>query len=176
MKMQFIPVKAVTAGERIGSIQCTQRFLRKRTMEHLRALNGVHNVRRIAWDIIYFETDEGIKAEDVLEAVHAVLPVFAAEMGLRPKWLIRNVWLLWGITFGICHLLDTVEYYLDGGTSIITGHWLAGLVVVGISLWNYSSQRRHCERREAFIREQCAGQLREHLKKEAASGGRNNDD
>lgn len=176
MKMQFIPVKAVTAGERIGSIQCTHRFLRTRMMEHLRALNGVHDVKRIAWDIIYFETDEGINAKDVLEAVHTVLPVFAAEMDLRPKWLIRNFWLLWGIAFGICHLLDTVEYYLDGGTSIITGHWLAGLVVVGISLWNYSFQRRHYEHREAFIREQCVEQLKEHLKKEAENGRKNNDD
>ena len=176
MKMQFIPVKAVTAGERVGSIQCTNRFLRMRMMEHLRALNGVHDVKRIAWDIIYFETDEGLNSKDVLKAVHAVLPVFVAEMDLRPKWLIRNFWLLWGITFGICHILDTIEYYMDGGMSIISGHWLAGLFVVGVSLINYAFQRRYYERREAIIREQCVAQLKKHLEKEAKNGRENNDD
>ena len=66
-----------------------------------------------------------------------VLPIFAAEMAIYPSWLIRNFWILYAIAFGTCHLLNTVEYYLDGGTSIITGHWLAGLAVVGISLANY---------------------------------------
>lgn len=163
MKMEFIPVKAVTAGEHIGSLQCTNRFLRTRMMEHLRALKGVHGVRRIAWDIIYFETDDGVNANDVLEAVHVVLPAFAAEMNIRPGWFVRNFWLLWGIAFGTCHLLDTVEYYLDGGTSLITGHWLAGLTIVGISLWNYSFQRRHYERRAEIVRTQCAEQIKEQM-------------
>ena len=169
MRIQVVHVKAATEGDHVGTLQCLNGFIRKRIMEHLEKLEGVQNVKRIAWDIVYFETKDGFKAEDVLEAVHMIVPVFAAEMNFRPKWLIRNFWLLWGITFGICHLLDTVEYYLDGGTSIITGHWLAGLVVVGISLWNYSFQRRHYERREAFIREQCVEQLKEHLKKEAGN-------
>ncbi len=169
MHIQLVHIKAATAGEHIGTLQCLNGFVRKRIMEHLEKLEGVQNVKRIAWDIVYFETKDGFKAEDVLEAVHMIVPIFAAEMNFRPKWLIRNFWLLWGIAFGICHLLDTVEYYLDGGTSIITGHWLAGLVVVGISLWNYSFQRRHYERREAFIREQCVEQLKEHLKKEAGN-------
>jgi len=176
MRVELVHIKAATAGERIGTLQCLNGFIRKRIMAHLEKLEGVQNVKRIAWGIVYFETKDGFKAEDVLEAVHTIVPVFAAEMNFRPKWLIRNFWLLWGITFGICHLLDTVEYYLDGGTSIITGHWLAGLVVVGISLWNYSFQRRYYERRGAFIREQCVEQLKEHLKKEAENGSRNNDD
>ena len=115
MQIQLVHIKAATAGERIGTLQCLNGFIRKRIMEHLEKLEGVQNVKRIAWDIVYFETKDGFKAEDVLEAVHMIVPVFAAEMNFRPKWLIRNFWLLWGIAFGICHLLDTVEYYLDGG-------------------------------------------------------------
>ena len=167
MRIQLVHIKAATEGDHVGTLQCLNGFIRKRIMEHLGKLEGVQNVKRIAWDIVYFETKDGIKAQDVLEAVHVVLPVFAAEMDIYPGWLIRNFWILWAIAFGTCHLLDTVEYYLDGGTSIITGHWLAGLSVVGISLANYVFQRRRYEFRAEFVRKQCAEQLKKHLEKEA---------
>lgn len=175
MRIQLVHIKAATEGDHVGTLQCLNGFIRKRIMEHLGKLEGVQNVKRIAWDIVYFETKDGIKAQDILEAVHVVLPIFAAEMDVYPSWLIRNFWILWAIAFGICHLLDTVEYYLDGGTSIITGHWLAGLAVVGISLANYVFQRKRYEYRAEFIRKQCAAQLKEHLKKEAENGSTNND-
>lgn len=175
MRTQLVHVKVTTEGDRIGSLQCLNGFIRKRIMEHLEKLEGVQTVKHL-WGTVFFETKDGVKAKDVLEAVHVVLPIFAAEMNFRPKWLVRNFWLLWGITFGICHMLDTVEYYLDGGTSIITGHWLAGLVIVGISLANYVFQRKRYEYRAAIIREQCVEQLKEHLKKEAENGSRNNND
>lgn len=175
MRIQLVHVKAATEGDHVGTLQCLNGFIRKRIMEHLGKLEGVQNVKRIAWDIVYFETKDGVKAQNVLEAVHVVLPIFAAEMDIYPSWLIRNFWILWAIEFGICHLLDTIEYYLDGGTSIITGHWLAGLAVVGISLANYVFQRRRYEWRAEFVRKQCAAQLKKHLEKEAGNGGTNND-
>ena len=175
MRIQLVHVKAATEGDHVGTLQCLNGFIRKRIMEHLGKLEGVQNVKRIAWDIVYFETKDDIKAQNILEAVHVVLPIFAAEMDIYPSWLIRNFWILWAIALGICHLLDTIEYYLDGGTSIITGHWLAGLAVVGISLASYVFQRRRYEWRAEFVRKQCAEQLKKHLEKEAENGSTNND-
>lgn len=175
MRIQLIHVKVATEGEHVGSLQCLNGFIRTRIMEHLEKLESVQNVKRLTWDIVYFETKDGVKAQNVLEAVHAVLPIFAAEMAVYPSWLIRNFWILWGIAFGICHILDTIEYYMDGGTSIISGHWLAGLFVVGVSLINYTFQRRRYEQRAASICEECVAQLKKHLEKEAENGSRNND-
>lgn len=175
MRIRLVHIKAGTEGEHVGTLQCLNGFIRKRIMAHLEKLEGVQNVKRIAWDIVYFETKEGIKAQDVLDGVRVVLPIFAAEMDVYPGWLIRNFWILWAIAFGICHILDTIEYYMDGGTAIISGHWLAGLGVVGVSLIGYTFQRRGYEYRAAFIRKQCMEQLKEHLKKEAGNGGTNND-
>ena len=175
MRFQLVHVKAATEGDHVGTLQCLNGFIRKRIMEHLGKLEGVQNVKHIAWNIVYFETKDGIKAQNVLEAVHVVLPIFAAEMDIYPSWLIRNFWILWAIALGICHLLDTVEYYLDGGTSIITGHWLAGLAVVGISLVNYVFQRRRYELRAEFVRKEYTEQLKKVLEKEAGNGGTNND-
>lgn len=176
MRIQLVHIKAATEGEHVGTLQCLNCFLRKRIMEHLEKLEGIQNVRRISWDIVYFETRDGTKAQDVLDAVHVVLPIFMAEMDIYPGWLIRNFWILWAIAFGTCHILDTIEYYMDGGTSIISGHWLAGLVIVGVSLINYAFQRRRYEYRTAFIRRQCVAQIEKHLKKEAGNGSKNNDD
>lgn len=167
MRFQLVHVKAVTEGDHVGTLQCLNGFIRKRIMEHLGKLEGVQNVKHIAWNIVYFETKDGIKAQNVLEAVHVALPIFAAEMDIYPSWLIRNFWILWAIAFGTCHLLDTVEYYLDGGTSIITGHWLAGLAVVGISLATYMFQRKRYECRAEFVRKQYVAQLKKHLEKDA---------
>lgn len=167
MRFQLVHVKAATEGDHVGTLQCLNGFIRKRIMEHLGKLEGVQNVKHIAWNIVYFETKDGIKAQNVLEAVHVVLPIFAAEMAIYPSWLIRNFWILYAIAFGTCHLLNTVEYYLDGGTSIITGHWLAGLAVVGISLANYMFQRKRYECRAEFVRKQYVAQLKKHLEKDA---------
>ena len=170
MRIQLVHIKAVTEGEHVGTLQCLNGFIRKRIMEHLEKLEGVQNVRRVAWDIVYFETKDGIKAQDVLDAVHVVVPIFAAEMGIYPRWLVRNFWILWAITFGTCHILDTIEYYMDGGTPIISGPWLAGLVIVCVALINYAFQRRRYEYRAAFIRRQCVAQLEKHLNTQKQGG------
>ena len=165
MKVRFIPIKAVTAGERVGSLQCTNSFLRMRVMEHLRELNGVHDVKRIAWDIIYFETDEGIKARDVLEAVHMVMPVFAAEMDFRRPWLIRNFWLLWAAAFGICHFTDMADAFISGDIWQIPRSWLAGLLIIAISFVNHCHFRWRHERDMVHIRQECVSRVKEYLKR-----------
>ena len=80
MRIQLVHIKAVTEGEHVGTLQCLNGFIRKRIMEHLEKLEGVQNVRRVAWDIVYFETKDGIKAQDVLDDTNST-PVLSEENG-----------------------------------------------------------------------------------------------
>jgi len=40
MRVELVHIKAATAGERIGTLQCLNGFIRKRIMEHLEKLEG----------------------------------------------------------------------------------------------------------------------------------------
>ncbi len=167
--MATIPVNFMTFPEspRIGVISCPVPYIRRRILKHLRGCAEVERCGRLFLfgPEIHFCVSEGYTAAETVKGIHYMCPVFIAEMGARRPWLRRNFWILWGTVFGIMHILNVTDAFMDGDLSFGIFSWLAGFFIVAISLMNYQIGRRREEEFLAYVRQECIKRITKHLSK-----------
>ncbi len=170
--MAAIPVNFITSPEdpRIGAIVCSVPYIRRRVLDYLRRYPEVEKCGRVSLlgHVIYFRVKEGLAAADTAYKIHITFPMFIAEDAFRRPWIRRNFWLLWGAVLCLLHLLDTVDYLIEGSGSSGAFSWGFGLFIAAISLLNYTIGIRRENVLLAYVRERCIEEIKIRFTKEAA--------
>lgn len=96
--MEILPVTMYLEHPATGVIQCGNSYVHSRFYESARKISFVTKVQRQG-DTIIFETASKDDTCKALDALYALLPLFCHEYVMRPKWLRRNFWIMWGIVF-----------------------------------------------------------------------------
>lgn len=170
--MATIPVNFITSPEdpRIGAIVCSVPYIRRRVLDYLRQYPEVEKCGRVSLlgSVIYFRVKEGLAAANTAYKIHITFPMFIAEDAFRRSWIRRNFWLLWGAVLCLLHLLDTVDYLIEGSGSSGAFSWGFGLFIAAISLMNYTIGIRRENELLAYVRERCIKEIKIRFTKEAA--------
>ena len=160
--MATIPVDFMTFPEnpRVGVISCPVPYVRKRILDCLRKCAEVERCGRLFLfgAELHFCVSEGHTAEETAKGIRYVCPVFIAEMQVRRPWIQRNFWILWGAAFGTMHMNSVIH-----AQALLLGiySWLAGFVIVLISLMNYQIGKKHEEALLAYVRQECIKRIEE---------------
>lgn len=165
--MAIIPVNFMTFPEnpRIGVISCPVPYIRRRILDYLRKRPEVERCGRLFLfgAELHFCVTEGHTADETAKGIRYMCPVFIAEMQVRRPWIRRNFWILWGTAFGIMHILNVIGAIMDGDLSFGIFSWLAGFVIVAISLMNYQIGRKREEALLVYVRQECIKRIAVHL-------------
>ena len=163
--MDSIPVDFITFSgrPRIGVISCPVPYLRKRMLDCLRKCAEVERCGHLSLlgNEIHFCVKEGRTAEEIAKSIRCVCPIFIAEMQVRRPWIQRNFWILWGAAFGATHMLNVISAFEDGDLSRGIYTWLAGFLIVAISLINYKTGRKGEEELLTYVRQECIKRIEE---------------